>query len=76
MSKHYQYIISYDTGRDLWELDGDSESVKYPDGTIYDDETDTWHRDYDGDGNYYGVSEQLGEIISAAIDQLNKDGGE
>ena len=72
MSKQHHYIVSYDTGRNEWELDADSESVKYPDGTIYDDATDTWHRDYSGDGVYFPESERLGQVIGAAISTLNR----
>ena len=72
MSKQHHYIVSYNTARKEWELDAEAEAVKYDNGTIYDYETDTWHRDYDGDGVFFPESERLGEIIGNAISQLNK----
>jgi hypothetical protein len=73
MSKQHHYIVSYNTERKEWELDADAEAVKYDNGTIYDYETDTWHRDYDGDGVFFPESERLGEIIGSAVSQLNKE---
>lgn len=72
MSKTYHFIISYNTGRNEWELDADSEEVKFPNGTIYDYEKDEWHRDYSGDGEFYPEAERLAEEISKAINQLNE----
>jgi hypothetical protein len=72
MSKQHHYIISYNTEWERWELDADSEEVKFPDGTIWDDEADTWHRDYNGDGEFYPEAEHLSEAISKAIKQLNE----
>ena len=72
MSKQHHYIISYNTARNEWELDAEAEAVKYLLGTVYDYETDTWHRDYDGDGKFFPESERLGETLSKAIKKLNK----
>ena len=73
MSKQHHYIVSYNTERKEWELDAEAEAVKYDNGTIYDYETDTWHRDYDGDGVFFPESERLGDIIGNAVSQLNKE---
>ena len=72
MSKQHHYIISYNTGSNQWELDADSEEVKFPNGTIYDYDNDSWHRDYSGDGEFYPEAERLSEAISQAIKQLNE----
>ena len=72
MSKQHHYIISYNTGSNQWELDADSEEVKFPNGTIYDYDNDSWHRDYSGDGEFYPEAERLSEAISKAIKQLNE----
>jgi endo-beta-N-acetylglucosaminidase D len=73
MSKQHHYIVSYNTARNEWELDADAESVKYEHGTIYNYETDTWHRDYNEDGQFYPEAERLSKAISQAIKQLNNN---
>ena len=72
MSKQHHYIISYNTGSNQWELDADSEQAFMPDGTIYDNDNDSWHRDYNGDGEFYPEAERLTEQITKAIKQLNE----
>jgi hypothetical protein len=72
MSKQHHFIISYNTARNEWELDADAESVKYEHGTIYNYETDTWHRDYSEDGEFYPEAERLAEQLTEAIKQLNE----
>lgn len=72
MSKTHHYIISYNTARNEWELDAESEEVKFPNGTVYDYDNDTWHRDYDGDGEFYPEAERLAEQLTKAIKQLNE----
>jgi hypothetical protein len=72
MSKTHHYIISYNTARNEWELDADSEEVKFPDGTISDYDNDEWHRDYSGDGEFFPEAERLAEQLTEAIKQLNE----
>lgn len=72
MNETHHYIISYNTERGEWELDAESEQVRYPHGTIYNHDTDTWHRDYSGDGEFHPNAERLSEAISKAISNLNK----
>lgn len=72
MNTTHHFIVSYNTARKEWELDAESEEVKFPNGTIYDYDNDEWHRDYDGDGEFYPEAERLTEKIGEVINQLNK----
>lgn len=68
----HHYVITYNSNIGEWEMDSETEAIHFLDGTIYDDETDTWHRDYLGDGVFTPEAERLGVIISKAIEELNK----
>lgn len=72
MNTTHHFIVSYNTFRKEWELDIDAEETHFPDGTIYDYDSEQWNRDYDGDGEFYPEAEKLTEQISKAINQLNK----
>jgi hypothetical protein len=69
--KQHHYIISYETDTKSWVLDADCEEVRFPDGTIWNDETQEWESGYLGDGKYESNEEQLGVAINAALAVLN-----
>jgi hypothetical protein len=45
---------------------------KYPNGNIWDGETETWNYEYMGDDKYYPRAEEIGEKITDAVNKLNE----
>ena len=64
MNKTHHFIISYNTFRKEWELDIDAEETHFPDGTIYDYDSEQWNRDYDGDGEFLEIVFGAGHVRS------------
>lgn len=69
MSKEYHYIVKWTEERG-WEIDPDTESSNFPEGTIYDSE-EGWQFGYLGDGQFNGNEEQLTEELTDMLDQNN-----
>ena len=69
-SKHH-FIVTYDAKTKEWSWDSDTEQVKFPDGTIWDETKQEWYRGYMGDGGYDPVDEKITEYFPHAIDALN-----
>jgi hypothetical protein len=72
MSKEHHYVIVYreETG---WEIDTDSEEARFPDGTIFNTETNEWEYGYLGDGEYNKDEKAITWQLSKAIGQMNGD---
>lgn len=69
MSKEYHYVIKWDE-EGGWQIDPDTESSNFPEGTIYDSE-EGWQFGYLGDGEFNGKEEELSENLSSALELLN-----
>jgi hypothetical protein len=69
MSKEYHYVIKWDE-ESGWQIDADTESSNFPEGTIYDSE-EGWQFGYLGDGEFNGKEEELSETLSSALELLN-----
>ena len=70
MTIEHHFIIKYST-ENGWELDYESEEVRYPDGTVWNDETDTWSSGYAGEGEFVDNDDTIGETLSSALELLN-----
>jgi len=70
-AKEHHYIIAYNASEGYWYHDVDSEEVKFPTGTIYDNLTDEWEYAYKGDGEYADHEEGLSAMITKVLNQLN-----
>jgi hypothetical protein len=74
MIEHH-YIIKY-SKEGGWEWDTDTEEARYPDGTVFNDETEEWQSGYvgwnkeKGEAEYLDdediIGEQLGAILKIA----------
>lgn len=69
MSKEYYYVIKWDE-ESGWQIDPDTESSNFSEGTIYDSE-EGWQFSYLGDGEFNGKEEELTETLSSALELLN-----
>jgi hypothetical protein len=70
-TKQHHYILVFDTKTNEWTLDSDCEEVRFPNGTIWNEETQVWESGYVGDGTYELMEEQLGEALNSALAVLN-----
>ena len=71
MSRQYHYIIMFDDETNEWNLDVDGEESAFPNGTIYNDEINTWEYGYAGDGNFVGMEDTLSTQLSQQLDKWN-----
>jgi len=71
MSRQYHYIIMFDDETNEWNLDIDGEESAFPNGTIYNDEINTWEYGYAGDGNFVGMEDTLSTQLSKQLDKWN-----
>jgi hypothetical protein len=69
MVKDYHYIVKWSEEAG-WQIDADTESSNFPEGTIYDSE-EGWQFGYLGDGEYNGKEEELSETLASSLDLLN-----
>lgn len=69
MSKEYHYIVKWSKDRG-WEIDPDTESSNFPEGTIYDSK-EGWQFGYLGNGKFNGKEEELTEELTDMLDQSN-----
>jgi len=68
--KEYHYIVKW-TEEYGWQIDADTESSNFPNGTVYDTE-EGWQHAYLGDGEYNGREEELCEALSNALEILDR----
>ena len=71
MGRQYHYIIMFDDETNEWNLDVDNEESAFPNGTIYNDEINTWEYGYAGDGNFIGIEDTLSTQLSRQMDKWN-----
>lgn len=70
-TKQHHFILVYDTKTEGWELDTDCEELRFPDGTIWNEESQVWETGYLGDSVYEEQEEELGEAITKVLAILN-----
>jgi hypothetical protein len=61
----------FDDETNEWNLDVDGEESAFPNGTIYNDEINTWEYGYAGDGNFVGMEDTLSTQLSQQLDKWN-----
>jgi hypothetical protein len=67
--KHYHYIVKWSEGEG-WQIDPDTESANFPNGTIYD-EKEGWQFGYLGEGEFNGKEEELSQALTNLLDTAN-----
>lgn len=70
--REFHYILVYNSKSKYWELDVDSEGVRFPDGNIWNASRGEWELGYEGEGEYTeGELENMDKVMKA-IKLLNK----
>ncbi len=72
MADHH-YIIKFDDTTGKWSQDTDSEEVRFPDGTIWDEAKQEWFYSYQGDGFFYRDADIYDEKLSRFVAELNRE---
>jgi len=70
MSKHH-FVVMFDSETKEWIWDTETETAKFPDGTIWDEVKKEWYRGYMGDGGYDPVDEKIAEYFPQVIETLD-----
>lgn len=70
-TKQHHFILVFDTKLGEWALDSDCEELRFPDGTIWDEERQVWETGYVGDGIYEPMEQKLSEAVNSALAVLN-----
>jgi hypothetical protein len=71
MSKHH-FLVMFDSETKTWEWDAETETAKFPDGTIWDDEKQEWYSGYLGDGGYDPIDDKISEYFPTVIETLDR----
>jgi hypothetical protein len=69
----YHYVVIYDE-IDGWRIDPWTEEARFPDGTIYNTETDSWESGYQGEGIFFDRECEITSQLTIALDKLTKVG--
>jgi hypothetical protein len=69
----YHYVVVYDEV-DGWRIDPWTEEARFPDGTIYNTETDSWESGYQGEGIFFDRECEITSQLTIALDKLTKVG--
>ena len=73
MSKVYYYVVAVsvsDRGFTDWDLDPYTEDARFPDGTVWDEETEEWEH-HDSESNS-AKSEELTKSLLEALTHLGR----
>jgi hypothetical protein len=57
-----------------WRIDPWTEEARFPDGTIYNTETDSWESGYQGEGIFFDRECEITSQLTIALDKLTKVG--
>ena len=71
MSKHH-FLVMFDSETKTWEWDAETETAKFPDGTIWDEEKQEWYSGYLGDGGYDPIDDKISEYFPTVIETLDR----
>lgn len=66
----YHYVVVFDEVGG-WRIEPDQEEIKFPDGTIYDTENNSWQYGYQGDGIFFDRECEITETLTALLDNAN-----
>lgn len=66
----YHYVVVFDEVEG-WRIEPDQEEIKFPDGTIYDTENNSWQYGYQGDGIFFDRECEITETLTALLDNAN-----
>lgn len=75
MIEHH-FIIKY-SKEEGWEWDTDTEEARYPDGTVFNDDTEEWQSGYigwneeKGEAEYLDDDDLIGEQLGAILEVAN-----
>ena len=69
--KQYHFVVMFDEETNMWSVDIDGEESAFPNGTIYDENTQEWEFGYSGDGQFIGQEQELTEQLSQQLDKWN-----
>ena len=75
MSKEYYYVVKWSQS-DGWEIDPETESAHFPEGTVYDTQAGEWQLPYLGDGVFNGQEQGLTEALMDILNTYNNKEGE
>ena len=67
----YHYVVVYDEATG-WRIDPWTEEAKFPDGTIYNTDTDSWEYGYQGDGIFFDNELELTSQLTIALNKLSE----
>ena len=70
--KHY-FSLSFDAETNTWDWDTDQEEVAFPDGTVYNSETNEWTIAYLGDGEYIDNEDEVSSQMYCHIRLMNQE---
>lgn len=71
--REYHFILMYNSRTKEWELDTDSEGVRFPNGNIWNATKQEWELGYLGEGEYTEGEQENTEKVMKAIKLLNKN---
>ena len=75
--KEHHFIIKYSKDKG-WEWDTDSEEARYPDGTVWDSDSNGWQSGYagwneaKGEAEYVDDDDLIGEQLGAILEIANQ----
>lgn len=72
MTIEHHFIVKYST-ENGWEFDTDSEEVRFPDGTVWNSETDEWSSGYAGEGEFVDNDDTIGDQLAKSLAIMNGD---
>lgn len=67
----YHYVVMFDE-ENGWSIDPWTEESKFPDGTIYDTDTDSWEFGYQGEGIFFNRECDITSQLTIALNKLNE----
>lgn len=70
--KEHHFIVKY-TSENGWTIDTDSELARFPDGTIWNNDTAEWNSAYLGNEQYDNEDESLMEALSVKLAEMNSN---
>lgn len=71
-TREHHFILMYNSKAKYWELDVDSEGVRFPDGNIWNATKQEWELGYIGDGEYTEGELENTDKVLKVIELLNK----
>ena len=67
----YHYVVVFDEQKG-WHIEPEVEQDVFPNGTIYNTDTESWEYGYQGDGIFFDSELELTSQLTIALDKLNK----